>query len=260
MYQLIRRDIRVRYKQAVIGAGWAFFIPAVVVLSGLMVRSVASYLSGAPFDQGVAAGLMAKSLPWVFFTSSLNTGTASIAGNYALVSKVYFPRVVLPIASTAAAGFDTAIGGVAIVAVLGFLGVSLTWAVLWIPVLAILLISFTLACALLFSCLNVFFRDVKYLIQVVVTFGIFFTPVFFEPEMLGEAGRWLMLNPVAPVFEGIRLSLIEGVNLIQEVRHPDGYLVWHPLYLVYCTIWSLGGLAFSWTVFRWLEVKMAEYV
>ena len=198
LYQLIRRDIRIRYKQAVMGFAWAILMPIVVILSGLVVRSVVSHLSDVPLDTANISGLMVKSVPWSFFVGALGFATNSIAGNQVLVTKVYFPRSVLPIASVAAVGFDTLIGSIAVIAVLPFLGVQLSLALLWVPVLVLLLGVFTLACGLLFSSANVFFRDVKYLVQVLVTFGIFFTPVFFEPAMLGSAGTWAMMNPIAP--------------------------------------------------------------
>jgi ABC-type polysaccharide/polyol phosphate export permease len=262
LYQLIRRDVRIRYKQAAMGIGWAILMPAFVILSGLMVRKIVSYLSGSPDDIYGMAGLVVKSLPWAFFTGSLGAATASIAGNYALVSKVYFPREVLPLASITAVGFDTVIGSCAVALVLPFMGVMPTWALLWVPALVVLLVLFTIACGLLFSCGNVFFRDVKYVVQVVVTFGIFFTPVFFEPKMLGEAGQWVMVNPVAPILEGLRLCIVEGHNLSSALVLDGGagLLVWHPLYLVYSAAWAVGGVVLSGVIFRRAEYMMAEYV
>jgi lipopolysaccharide transport system permease protein len=261
-YQLIRRDVRVRYKQAVIGIGWAVLMPIFIVLSGLMVRTIVSYLSGAPENLSDTAGLVVKSLPWAFFTGGLGAATNSISGSYSLVSKVYFPREVLPLASITAVGVDTVIGSCAVVIALPFMGVSPSWALLWLPLLIILLILFTLACGLLFSCGNVFFRDVKYLVQVILTFGIFFTPVFFEPEMLGERGQWAMLNPVAPILEGVRLCVVEGHDLSKTLTLDGGagLVVWKPLYLVYSAVWAVGGLFLSGTIFRRAEHVMAEYV
>ena len=140
LYQLIRRDIRIRYKQAVMGFGWAVLMPMVVILSGLVVRVVVSQLSDAPLDTANISGLMVKAVPWSFFVGALGFATNSIAGNQVLVTKVYFPREVLPIASVAAVGFDTLIGSIAVVAVLPFLGVQLSLALLWVPVLLLLLL------------------------------------------------------------------------------------------------------------------------
>jgi lipopolysaccharide transport system permease protein len=259
-YQLVRRDVRVRYKQAIMGVAWAFLMPLIIVLSGLMVRTIISHLSEAPPDDtSGAAGLVVKALPWAFFTGSLGAATNSIAGSHSLVSKVYFPREILPLAAITATGFDTIIGSFAVMIALPFMGVTPSWALLWLPLLAMLLVLFTLACGLLFSCANVFFRDVKYLVQVILTFGIFFTPVFFEPEMLGELGHWLMLNPVAPILEGVRLCVVEGHDLSKPLIQ-DGLTVWNPLYLVYSAVWAVGGLILSDAIFRRAEQVMAEYV
>lgn len=261
-YQLIRRDVRVRYKQAVIGIGWAILMPIFIVLSGLMVRTIISYLSGAPNDVSDTAGLVVKSLPWAFFTGSLGAATNSISGSYSLVSKVYFPRRVLPLASIAAAGFDTMIGSAAVLVALPFMGVTPSWTVLWVPLLVMVLILFTLACGLLVSCGNVFFRDVKYLVQVILTFGIFFTPVFFEPEMLGRYAEWAMLNPLAPILEGLRIAVVEGHDLSRTLVLDGGAgtVVWRPAYLVYSAVWAVGGLFLSGIIFRRGEYMMAEYV
>ena len=98
---------------------------------------------------------------------------------------------------------------------------------MWVPLLVIILITITAAAGLFLSCANLFFRDVKYIVQVLLTFGIFFTPVLFEPAMLGPTGaQVVMLNPLAPLLEGIRLAVVQGHNLPQPLlqvtaqRHP----------------------------------------
>jgi len=264
LFQLARRDIRIRYKQAIMGFGWAVFMPMFVVLAGLLVRFAMAYLSHTKLDEGSVAGLAVKSLPWSFFVGSLGFAVASLVGNSNLVSKIYFPREVLPLSATLAQGFDSLIGSAAVAVGIGLMGVRPTWAVLWLPVLVVLVVCFTAATGLFVGCANLFFRDVKYIVQVLLTFGIFFTPVFFEPAMFGPLGaRLMMLNPLAPMLEGIRLCVVEGHNLLQPLivaKSGHAVLAWSPWYLLYGAAWAIGGLLGSALLFHRLESRFAEYL
>jgi ABC-type polysaccharide/polyol phosphate export permease len=264
LFQLARRDIRIRYKQAVMGFGWAVFMPMFVVLAGLLVRFAMAHLSHTTLDAGSVAGLAVKSVPWSFFVGSLGFAVASLVGNSSLVSKIYFPREVLPLSATLAQGFDSLIGSATVTVGIALMGVRPTWALLWLPVLAALVVCFTAATGLFVGCANLFFRDVKYIVQVLLTFGIFFTPVFFEPAMFGPLGaRLMMLNPLAPLLEGIRLCVVEGHNLLQPLtvtKSGHEVLAWTPWYLLYGTGWALGGLLGSALLFHRLESRFAEYL
>ena len=265
LFQLTRRDIRIRYKQAVMGLGWAVFMPIFVVMAGLLVRFAMARLSHTTLEVGSIAGLAVKSLPWSFFVGSLGFATASLVGNSNLVSKIYFPREVLPLSATLAQGFDTLIGSIAVGVGIAILGVRPTLAALWVPLLAVLIFCLTAATGLFVGCGNLFFRDVKYIVQVLLSFGIFFTPVFFEPAMFGPTGaRLMMLNPLAPLLEGLRLALVTGHNLLEPVTvvAASGRVVpvWSPWYLAYGAAWSVLGLLASAILFHRLESKFAEYV
>ena len=197
--QLVLRDVRVRYKQALLGFAWAILMPSLIVLSGTMVRLVMSQFAGTPFNRETVATLLVKGLPWGFFVGAIGFATASLTGNAGLVSKVYFPREVLPLSAILAQAVDSGISTATCLFVLPFLGIAWGPSLFWVPLLLLLLFCFTVAVGLLLSCANLFFRDVKYIVQVLLTFGIFFTPVFFEPAMLGPRGAPLiMLNPLAP--------------------------------------------------------------
>jgi ABC-type polysaccharide/polyol phosphate export permease len=128
--------------------------------------------------------------------------------------------------------------------------------------LALTLFTLTLAVALMVSCANLFYRDVKYLVQLFVSFGVFFTPVFYEPHLLG--GRWIalqMANPLAPIMEGLRLSIAEGHNLFVPLVHPmDGSLIWSPYYLYYSAVVAFGGLLVSAVIFHRAQYRFAEYI
>jgi ABC-type polysaccharide/polyol phosphate export permease len=262
--QLVLRDVRIRYKQALFGFAWAILMPSLIVLSGAMVRVAMSQFAGTGFDRQTVAALLVKGLPWGFFVGAIGFATASMTGNTNLVSKVYFPREVLPLSAILAQAFDTGISTITCLMVLPFLGVVWGPALLWVPLLLLVLFCFTVAIGLLLSCANVFFRDVKYIVQVLLTFGIFFTPVFFEPAMLGARGaRLVMINPLAPILEGLRLAVLRGHDLLLplSVETATGPVVgWSPWYLAYAGACAFGGLLLSVFVFRAAQDSFAEYV
>jgi ABC-type polysaccharide/polyol phosphate export permease len=265
LYQMTRRDIRIRYKQAVMGFGWAIFMPLLVIMAGVLIRIAMSQVSGAPLERSHIAGLAVKSMPWSFFVGAIGFAVNSLTGNMNLVSKIYFPREVMPLSATLAQLFDTSISALFLLVILPLLGVRPTTGLLWVPVILLLLIMFTAAASLLLSCANLFFRDVKYIVQVLLTFGIFFTPVIFEPAMLGPTGaKLIMLNPLAPLLEGMRLSVVLGHDLLEPLtqvnRHGLAVQVWSPWYLAYTAAWAIGGLIGSTALFHRLESVFAEYI
>jgi ABC-type polysaccharide/polyol phosphate export permease len=254
LVQFVVRDVKLRYKQAVMGFGWAIFMPLLIVLSGTVVRLAMAHLTGDRLSAHATAGLVVKAVPWAFFVGAIGFAQASLLGNATLVTKIYFPREVLPLAAVLAQAFDSAVSSAAVALALPFLGVRLSLAMLWVPVLIGLLVLLTAALALFLSAANVFFRDVKYLVQALLTFGIFFTPVFYEPSMLGPGGAYLvMLNPLSPILEGLRLSIVEGHSLLV----PFG--AWAPWHLAYAAAWALGGLVAASLLFHRLETLFAEY-
>ncbi len=263
--QLTMRDIRIRYKQAVMGYAWAILVPMLIVGAGIMVRVAVAYLQGSELAISDATGIAVKSMPWAFFVGAIGFATPSLITNYSLVTKVYFPKEMLPISAVLAQCFDSFIGTATLIVFLFIVGINVSVNILWLPLLIIPLILLTSALALFFSCGSLFFRDVKYIVQVTLNFGIFFTPVFFEPAMFGPLGaKLMMLNPLAPILEGIRLSVIEGHNLLIPLTHElntgGSFIVWSPMYLIYSTAWALFGFFASVLLFHRLEFVFAEFV
>jgi lipopolysaccharide transport system permease protein len=262
--QLTLRDIRLRYKQAVMGVAWAVLMPCLIVLSGLVVRLAMAHLSGVQVVPADVADIAVKGLGWAFFVGALGFATSSLVGNANLVTKIYFPREVLPLASVLAQSFDSVIGALVLVLVLPFLGIGLHSSLLWVPLLCVLLVCFTTAASLILSCANLFYRDIKYIVQVVLMFGIFFTPVFFEPSMLGVVGaRIMILNPLTPLLEGLRLAIVDGHNIgipAETVRHGIRIVTWYPGELLYAAVVSILGLFGGTLMFRRLQPLFAEYV
>ncbi len=259
--ELTRRDLRVRYKQSMIGVTWAFLMPLVIIFAGWLVRAAFAALSGQSVDGIALAGVAVKSVGWAFFVGALSFGTASLTQNLALLTKVYFPREMLPLAAILTQVVDTTVGAVALLLILPLIGVGPTLALLWLPVLAVMLLLLTTSLTLLLACLNVFFRDARHLVQLIVSFGIFFTPVFFDASALGpRAARLLMLNPLAPVLEGMRLAAVNGHNLAMPLIAANGDVIWTPWLLTYAGVWSLVGILGSSVIFHRAEFRFAEFV
>ena len=263
--QLSLRDIRIRYKQAIMGFGWALFMPMILVFAGAIIRLVMAQAAGVPIDRDELGAVALKAVPWGFFVGSIGFAVGSLVGNINLITKIYFPREVLPLAAIIAQFFDSMIAGAVLLVVLPFMGAKLTLALFWVPVLVLHLIVLTLGVGMLVSCANLFFRDVKYLVQIVLMFGVFGTPVFFEPAMLGPRGSMIMaLNPLTAPLEGLRLAILEGNSLLSriDVTLAHGAVVtgWHPAWLAGSAAFSLALLLGSVKLFRRSQFVFAERV
>lgn len=260
LWQLILRDVKIRYKQAVMGFLWALFMPTLIVAAGLIVRLAIADSASAGFDTASVGGIAARGVMWATFAAAVSFGTASLVGNATLVAKIYFPREVLPVAAVLSNAFDGLIGGLVVAAVAPFLGAKATLALLWVPLLVALLLLLALGVALAFSAANLFFRDVKYIVQAVMTVGVLFTPVFYTASDLGATGaRIIAYNPLTPVLEGIRLAAFEGHNLLQPL-HVNGVTAWAPWMLGYAFTLAVGGLLVASLLFHRAESIFAERV
>jgi ABC-type polysaccharide/polyol phosphate export permease len=261
LQQVTLRDIRIRYKQAAMGVAWAVLTPLVVVLSGWVLRLAFGRLYGEVGVEALLAGIAVKSLAWAFFAGALSFGTGSLTGNLQLVTKVAFPREVLPLASVLTQAVDAGVGIAALAVIMPFFDVGISLSLLWLIPLLLLLLCLTTGVTLLASALNVFYRDARHLVQMVVSFGIFFTPVFFDATAFGRWAPLVMLNPLAPIMEGMRLAVVDGHNLLQPlVVGPASTLAWTPGYLLLAAVWAVGGLIVSAVIFHRVEPDFAEYV
>ncbi|MFI5088918.1 MAG: ABC transporter permease [Terriglobales bacterium] len=247
LLMLIWRDIKIRYKQSIMGFFWAVLMPILIIGSGMIVMVVFSTISGHPINKSDVLAVAAKAVPWAFFVAAVRFGTNSLVANKELVTKIYFPRAIMPIAAVLASFFDFAVAEsvLAIVLIVSRVGVSVQ--IFWLPVLLAALLLFTAGLALLLACANLFFRDVKYLVEVVLTYGIFFTPVFYSAAKLGKWGWILMLNPLGPILESISSVL---------VLHQPPSLSW----LVYSVAWSVLIFLLSWRIFQKSEAAFAEAI
>ena len=247
LMMLIWRDIKIRYKQSIMGFFWAVLMPILIVGSGLIVMVVFSTISGRPINKTDVLSVAAKAVPWAFFVAAIRFGTNSLVANKELVTKIYFPRAIMPLASVFASFFDFIVAESVLALVLVIARVGISVQLLWFPVLLAVLLVFTAGLALLLACANLFFRDVKYLVEVVLTYGIFFTPVFYSAAKLGKWGWILMLNPLGPILEGMGNVL---------VLHQPLALHW----LMYAAAWSVVLFLAAWKIFDKSEAAFAEAI
>jgi ABC-type polysaccharide/polyol phosphate export permease len=260
--QFVERDLTLRYVQAVMGVAWAILMPLLIVGAGVMFRLVIATLSNTHVEGASIASIAAKALPWAFFAGALSTATQSVIGNASLIGKVYFPREILPLSTVLAQGPDLLVGLTVVTVVLPFVGVPLHWSFLWVPLLMVLLAAFTAGISLVLSCANLFFRDVKYIVQVVLNFGVFATPVFFEPQMLGRKGGAIMLMmPLSPFIEGLDIAMVRGRSLLATVTVTTAkgtLVVWGPWMLAYAAVISFATLVIGARIFRSASSRFAE--
>jgi ABC-type polysaccharide/polyol phosphate export permease len=247
LYMLSWREVRIRYKQSVMGLLWAVLMPVIITMAGVVVRVAATKLSGRPVSGADVGAIGVKALPWAFFISALRFGTMSLAGNSNLVTKIKFPRLVFPLSAVLTSLVDLAVASPLLLILLPLSGVHLAWTMLWAPILLLVLVLFTVGLTVLCSAANLFFRDVKYIVEVILTFAIFFTPVLYDADMVGSWRSLVMLNPVAPLLEGLNAAVVRG-------HAPD--LGWVAYSTGMAVLFCWGGVAF----FRRLEPRFAESV
>jgi|SoiMethySBSTD1v2_1073268.scaffolds.fasta_scaffold93145_1 lipopolysaccharide transport system permease protein len=206
LVQMIRRDLLIRYKQAVMGFAWAVFMPLMntAIFSVIFMR-VAPLHIDVPYPLFAYLGL----LTWNFTASSLRFAVGSLTSNITLVTKVYLPREIFPLTAVLVTVVDTLVGAVVLVGLLVYYRVppGLAWG--YLPLVAAVHITLTLAIGLLLAMANLFFRDVKYLFEVVITVWMFASSVLYPSELVtGKLGVVFRLNPMTAIIDGYRSVLL----------------------------------------------------
>lgn len=246
-YTMACRDIKVRYKQSIMGFLWALLMPTLILLAGIIVRYGFAFSSGKHLETVDIASVAVKSVPWAFLISSIRFASNSLAGNRELVTKIYFPKEIFPMASVLACGFDFLVASGALLILLFVLKTGWSAALLWVPALLVTMALLATGIGMIVSAAGLFFRDVKYIVEAVLTFAIFFTPVLYDTRMLGENGKWLLLNPAAPILEGLSDCV---------TRHQSPDLIWFTYSLAFALVTFIGGYVF----FKHLEPAFAESI
>ncbi len=206
LYFLTWRDNKIRYKQTLLGVTWAIIQPlfAMLMFTLLFGRLARMPSDGIPYPLFAYAGL----LPWTFFANAVTNSGNSLVGSSSLITKVYFPRMIIPAAAVAAGLLDFAIAFLLIIPLLIVYGIALTWSLLLLPLFIILATVLALGVGMWASALNVRYRDVRYALPFAIQLWLFASPVIYPSSIMPAKWRWvLLLNPMTGIIEGFRSSL-----------------------------------------------------
>ncbi|HEY7528512.1 MAG TPA: ABC transporter permease, partial [Candidatus Deferrimicrobiaceae bacterium] len=220
LWVLILRDIKVRYKQTVLGAAWVILRPLLgmavfTLIFGVLVKIPSD---GSPYAVFVFSAL----LPWNFFAGAVGAAGNSLVGSSGLISKVYFPRLIIPAASVGSGIVDLAVSSLFLLILLPLFGVAWSAGLLAVPLLALAVLFLALGVGTLFSALIVAYRDFAAVMAFLLQFWMFATPVVYPSSLVPEAWRWVLhLNPMAALVEGFRAAFLgkpfDGVGLSVSV-------------------------------------------
>jgi len=208
------RDIAVRYKQTVIGVAWAVLRPLVTTIIFTIVFGRLANLpseGGAPYPVMVFAGM----LPWFLFSSILSDASSSLIANANLISKVYFPRLVVPLAAAAVALVDLLVNFAMLALIRLWYGMMPSWRIVFLPAFVALAVLASLGPSLWITALNVKYRDFRFVVPFILQFGLYVSPVGFSTAAVPETWRfWYSLNPVVGVVDGFRWCLLGGESTL----------------------------------------------
>jgi homopolymeric O-antigen transport system permease protein len=245
LYEMTRRDLLIRYKQTIMGFGWAVFMPLVntAVFSVIFTR-VAPIETQVPYPLFAYCGLLA----WNFSASTLRASVGSLTGNAGLVTKVYFPREIFPFSAMLVSLVDLLVGSTVLVALMLWFHVLPSHYIVILPLVIAVHVVFTAAVSLFVAMANLFYRDVKYIFEVVITLWMFATSVLYPVRtMHGRLGTLLRLNPMTAIIDGYR-------DVLFGAGPPD----WASLSAA--ALLSVVVLLVVWTQFHRSEFEFAERI
>ena len=246
-YFLAWRDILVRYKQTTIGIAWALIRPVLTIVVFLFVFGKLAKLpsDGVPYPILVFAAL----LPWQFFSNAFAEAGNSLISNANMISKVYFPRLVVPASAVIVGLVDFLISGVLLAGLMLWYGVAPDWRIVTLPLFLAVAVVAAMGAGLWIAALNVQYRDFRYIIPFVVQFGLYISPVGFSSAIVPEQWRLLYsLNPMVGVIDGFRWAILGGEN---QLYWPG---IW--LSLVLALLSAITGILY----FRKMEKSFADVI
>ena len=208
LFMMTRRDLLLRYRKTVMGFGWAIFMPVInTVVFTVIFRRVAKIETDVPYPIFSYCGL----LPWNMFATSLKTGVNTLFTNKSLLTKVYFPREVFPFSTMLVCVVDFVVGLSILGALMLYYWIPVSPTALFLPVLVAVQLMFTAGLAMLLAPANLYYRDVKYILDALIVVWMFVTPVVYPTRQLtGALGVMLQMNPLAPIIDGYRAVLLRG--------------------------------------------------
>jgi len=246
LYFFVWRDIKIRYKQTAIGAAWAVLQPLLTMLVFSLFFGKLAHIpsEGLPYPIFYYSAL----LPWIYFATALQNATNSIVENQRLITKVYFPRLALPLSTVFSGLVDFVISFLMFLVMMVYYGIRPTVLALWLPALLLLTLLTALGVGLWLSALNAIYRDVRYVLPFLIQFWMFASPVAYPASLVPTKWRWVYgLNPMAGVIEGFRWSLTGRGD-------PPGPLVFVSAGVVIAVL--LSGVAY----FQKMETIVADVV
>ena len=246
LYFFVWRDVKVRYKQTAIGAAWAVLQPFLAMLVFTLFFGKLAHIpsEGLPYPVFSYSGL----LPWMYFAASLQTATNTIVENQRVVTKVYFPRLTLPLSSVLSGLVDFGISFLMFVAMMIYYHMRPSITMLWLPAFLLLAVLTALGVGLWLSAMNAIYRDVRYVLPFLVQFWMFASPVVYPASLMPAKWRWVYgLNPMTGVIEGFRWSLAGRGDA-------PGHLILVSSGVVLLVL--LGGVAY----FQRMETTIADVV
>lgn len=246
LFFLAWRDIKVRYKQTALGAAWAVLQP---LLTMLLFSIIFGTLAGLPSeDVPYPVFTYTALIPWQLFSYALTQSSTSLVADQNLITKVYFPRLVIPLSSVLAGLLDFAIAFVVLIGMMAFYGVPLSWRLLAVPPLVLFALLTAVAVGLWLSALNVKYRDVRYTLPFLSQFWLYATPIAYSSTLIPEKWRLLYsLNPMTGVVEGFRWALLGKTNFVGPMIAVSAIVV---------LVLLVGGLIY----FRKMEDEFADVV
>lgn len=209
LYFLTLRDIKLRYRQTFLGVAWAVLQPlsAMLVFSLFLGRVAGVTSNGVPYPLFAFAGLV----PWMFFSNAVSGASSSLITSSNLITKVYFPRVIIPAAAVFAGLVDFSVAFLVLLLLLAYYGIALSASILMVPLLLGLLVILAFGVGTWMAALNVKYRDIRYALPFVVQLWMFASPVVYPTTLVPQRWRWaLQLNPITGIIEGFRAALLGG--------------------------------------------------
>jgi homopolymeric O-antigen transport system permease protein len=247
--ELARRDVKLRYRQTVLGVAWVVLQP--VVASGVLYFAF-GVVAGARPQQGTSLFLFtfAGLLAWNLFGVTLSKTSLSLVGNSYLISKVYFPRLVLPLSGTLSTLLDFCVSLAVLVVLLAMYGIAPGWTVLLLPVWLALILSLALGAGFVAAALTVDYRDIQHILPILIPFMLYASPVAYDVSQIppGYQAVYYLINPLAGLIAAFRASLLPGSAI------PPGWAI------VWSATLAVSLFLFGAAVFRRMERKFADAV
>ena len=242
LFNLVKKDLRTRYKGSVLGFFWTFLNPLLQLMVYTFVFSVVMRAGIEKYYIYLFVALV----PWIFFSTSLTSSSASIIGNKDLIKKIYFPRIIIPMAVVNGAFMNMLFTMIVVFVALIFSGIGISWYIILLPIIMVLEYLLVLGLAFVISALNVYFRDLEHILGILTMAWMYATPILYDIDMVPQNLQPLFkLNPMTPIVLAFR-------NILYYKTMPD------LSHMGLILIWSIGFIVLGYFIFNKLQKGFAE--